>query len=57
MTTKEILLYQAAKSILSEECPNDNKYYLCKTCPDETEEIKCRECWDKYLLDILNDKI
>ena len=57
MTMKEMLLYHAAKSILLKECPNNNKYYLCRTHPDETEEIKCQECWNRYLLDILNGGI
>ena len=57
MTQKETLLYYAARAILFNHCPPDQKYYFCKKFPDETEETKCEECWNNYLLDILNGKV
>ena len=57
MTRKERLLFEAAKLILRDECPPDNKHYLCKKYIDDTEEPRCEECLMTYLYEIINGNV
>lgn len=57
MTIKEQALFDAAKSILLDECPPDTKHYFCWNNPDDTEEPRCTECWMEYLDAVANGKI
>lgn len=45
-------MFQLARMILRDECPPDNRMYLCKM--GDCEECDCIECWDKYLLWAVN---
>lgn len=54
MTDKERLLFDAAQSILHDECPPGAKYYFCWNNPDDAEESRCTECWTKYLYVVVN---
>lgn len=45
-------VFQLARMILHDQCPPDNKMYLCKF--GEEAECRCIECWDNYLLYAVN---
>ena len=45
-------MFQLARMILRDECPPDNRMYLCNM--GESEECDCTECWDKYLFWAVN---
>lgn len=57
MTIKEQALFDAAKSILLDECPPDTKHYFCWNNPDDPEGPRCAECWMEYLDAVANGKI
>ena len=44
---KAHLYFRCAFSILRDECPPDNKFYLC--AKGEDPEHDCVNCWDNYL--------
>ena len=50
--TKQQLYWQAAISILFDECPPDNKFYYCRM--GEEPENECKTCWMNYLWFIAN---
>ena len=45
-------MFQLAQMILRDQCPPDNKMYLCSM--GEEAECDCTECWDKYLFWAVN---
>lgn len=45
-------MFQLARMILHNECPPDNRMYLCRF--GEEAECRCTECWDNYLLYAVN---
>lgn len=47
MTKKEYNLHTCARMILFDQCPPDNKHYLCMMSEDDTPD--CTKCWDDYL--------
>lgn len=57
MTSKEKLLFQAARQILQDQCPIHQEYYLCRKYNGEDEEIRCMECWYNYLFAIVNGEV
>ena len=46
-------MYCLARMILHNQCPPDNKMYLCNM--GEEDDCDCTECWDKYLFWALNN--
>ena len=50
MTKKEADIYKCATMILRDECPPDNRCYLCMM--DEAEDLDCARCWDEYMMGI-----
>lgn len=48
MTKKECNLHECARMILFDQCPPDNKYYLCMATEDDTS-LDCTQCWSNYL--------
>lgn len=57
MTNKEKLLFQAARQILQEQCPNNPAYYFCKKYIGEDEEPRYMECWENYLFAVVNGEV
>ena len=47
MTEKESALQKCAFMILRDQCPPDNKHYLCMVSEDSTGD--CAKCWSNYL--------
>ena len=47
-------MYSLARMILEDQCPPDNRMYLCKMCEDDC--CDCNLCWSRYLLYVLNGK-
>ena len=47
-------LLHAAKNLARNECPGDNRAYLCKH-GEECEE-ECTRCWENYLEYIANGR-
>lgn len=45
-------MFQLALMILHDQCPPDNRMYLCKK--GEESECDCTECWQKYLFWAVN---
>lgn len=45
-------IFQLARMILHDQCPPDNRMYLC-TMGEETE-CDCTTCWDNYLFWAVN---
>ena len=45
-------MFQLARMILQDQCPPDNKMYLCNM--GEELECDCVRCWDKYLFWAVN---
>ena len=45
-------VFQLARMILHDQCPPDNRMYLCRF--GEEPECRCVECWDNYLLYAVN---
>lgn len=45
-------LLDCAMMILRDECPPNQKAYLCKYADYEC----CEDCWSKYLIKIANEK-
>lgn len=45
-------MFQLAQMILRDQCPPDNRMYLCSM--GEEAECDCTECWDKYLFWAVN---
>lgn len=45
-------MFELARMILHNECPPDNRMYLCNM--GEEPECDCTECWDKYLFWAVN---
>ena len=45
-------MFQLARMILRDQCPPDNRMYLCKM--GESEECDCTACWDTYLFWAVN---
>lgn len=48
MTKKESDLQRCAFMILRNQCPPDNKHYLCMMEEDDTA-LDCVQCWGNYL--------
>lgn len=46
-------MYQLARMILQDQCPPDNRMYLCRMCEDDC--LDCTSCWNNYLLYVLNE--
>jgi hypothetical protein len=46
-------MYGLARMILHNQCPPDNKMYLCNM--GEEDECSCTECWENYLIWALNN--
>lgn len=44
---KESALWKCARMILADQCPPDNKHYLCMKQEDDTPD--CTLCWCNYL--------
>lgn len=51
-STPKVSMYGLARMILNDQCPPDNRMYLCRM--GESEECDCMACWDKYLLWAVN---
>ena len=47
VTKKEGTLLDCARMILFDQCPPDNKHYLCMEGEDDAPD--CALCWDRYL--------
>ena len=47
------LLLKCALMILNDECPPNQKAYLC-AIDDDNGEVRCNECWQNYLFAIAN---
>ena len=47
VTKKEGALLDCARMILFDQCPPDNKHYLCMEGEDDAPD--CALCWDRYL--------
>ena len=45
-------MFELARMILNDQCPPDNKMYLCRF--GEEAECRCVECWDRYLFWAVN---
>lgn len=45
-------MFQLARMILHDQCPPDNRMYLCKM--GEYPECDCTRCWDNYLFWAVN---
>lgn len=45
-------IFQLAFMILHDQCPPDNRMYLCQM--DEEPENRCEECWSNYLFWAVN---
>lgn len=45
-------LLKNAMRILHDECPDDNKVYICMRSEDYDPDM-CMTCWDNYLRSIL----
>lgn len=45
-------IFQLALMINRDQCPPDNKMYLCNM--GEEGDCNCTECWDKYLFWAVN---
>lgn len=45
-------MFELARMILYDQCPPDNRMYLCKM--GECPESRCVECWDNYLFYAVN---
>ena len=56
MTKKECDLHSCARMILLDQCPPDNKHYLCMVSEDDTA-LDCTQCWDNYLWDVAEGTI
>lgn len=55
VTKKEVALLDCARMILFDQCPPDNKHYLCMKQEDDTPD--CTLCWDNYLWGVIAGKI
>lgn len=47
VTKKESALWVCARMILLDQCPPDNKHYLCMASEDDTPD--CTQCWSNYM--------
>ena len=45
-------MFQLARMILRDQCPPDNKMYLCSM--GEEAECDCTQCWETYLFWAVN---
>ena len=45
-------MFSLARMILKDQCPPDNRMYLCTMCEDDC--LDCEDCWNNYLLYVLN---
>ena len=45
-------IFSLARMILHDQCPPDNKMYLCSM--GEEAECDCTQCWETYLLWAVN---
>ena len=55
VTKKEGTLLDCARMILFDQCPPDNKHYLCMEGEDDTGD--CTLCWGNYLRGVIAGKI
>lgn len=55
VTKKEGALLDCARMILFDQCPPDNKHYLCMEGEDDAPD--CALCWDRYLRGVASGMI
>lgn len=47
LTQKERALLECARMILQDQCPPQNRFYLCMVPEDDTPD--CALCWSRYM--------
>lgn len=54
-TDKAWAMFKCARMILHNQCPPDNRAYVCQH-GEECEFEDCTRCWDNYLLYVYNGR-